>query len=193
MAVVDYLNVITSQHRDKPNFVSVVSAYLDKVQEVVDCSESFDEEFNLQKASGAQQDVLGKILNVSRTLQFGSSYGDGILNDEDFYLVLQGQVAKNNWDGTLQDLYNLWESLFPETPIMIIDYQDMTADIYLMQRLSDLQMELLENDLLIPKTLGVTIKYFEVDKPIFAYDIADPYIVGDIYAGYNFGYYVGEI
>lgn len=193
MAVVDYLNVVTSQHRDKPKFVSVVSAYLDKVQEVVDCLESFDEEFNLQKASGAQQDVLGKILNVSRTLQFGSSYSDGILNDEDFYLVLQGQVAKNNWDGTLQGLYNLWESFFPETPIMIIDYQDMTADIYLMQRLSDLQMELLENELLIPKTLGVTINYFEVDKPIFAYETTDPYVIGDIYAGYNFGYYIGEI
>lgn len=193
MAVTDYLNVITSEHREKPNFISMMTAYLTKVQDIVDCANTFDEKFSLEFAQGTQQDIIGRLLNVSRILQYGSSYSDGVLDDVDFYLVLRSKIIQNKWDGSLQDLYAIWNQIFPDTPIMVVDYQDMTTDIYVMAEVTDLQLELLNNNLIIPKTLCVTTRYFIVDKPLFAYDSNDPFVIGDTYAGYDIGFYAQEI
>ena len=193
MAVLDYLNVITSQHREKPKYISMVSAYLEKVQDVINCADSFDTKFSLQLAEGSQQDILGRILNVSRILQFYSAEGTGVLSDEDYKLVLISKTLQNNWDGSLQDLYDIWDQLFPDTPIKVVDYQNMVADIYLMGDITTLQLELLNNKVLILKTLGVTINYYNADRPIFAYDTTDPFVTGDSYAGYDTGYYLDTL
>lgn len=190
MAVTDYLKAITSEHSTKPNYMAFVELFLDKIQDIENCLSTFETAFNLQLAQGAQQDVLGNILNVSRILQFETTEGSGVLDDASYSLILNGKILKNDMDGSIQTLYDIWNSMYPVNPLLVKDYQDMSADMMVMTSLTPQQLELLVNGLLIPKTAAVNVNYINVSDPIFAYDM-EPFVQEGVtyFAGYDVGYW----
>lgn len=182
----DYLNIITSEHRGKSKYISVVLSFLDKIQDVENCLNTFLDEFSIDGAKGVQLDAIGTILNLSRNLV----YNDGtieVLNDESYYELLLSKIARNYWDGSVQGLLALWSTIFPGKTITVKDNQDMTADVFLYFPVDARLTNLIQNDLIIPKPVGVSFNYISVPDTLFAYD-RDPSQEGVAYvAGYDSG------
>lgn len=187
MAIHDYLQIITSQHRDKEKFISFLSLFLEKIQDIELCLNSFIDEFSIETARGKQQNILGEILNLNRRLFVAIDGSSGELDDTTYYELLMGKIVRNSWDGSLYNLLSLWRKLFPESEITIKDNQNMIVDITLYFQVSEFQLQLLQNGFLIPKSAGVKINYIGIPDVLFAYD-KDP-VQEDLfyYSGYDTG------
>lgn len=47
MAIESYLDLITSEHRDKPNFIALTSAYLQKMDDIGICASTVKDAFSV--------------------------------------------------------------------------------------------------------------------------------------------------
>ena len=65
-----YLNRITSEHKNKPSFTKLVKARLEPFIDLCELLEDIDKSFDLDTASGAQLDIIGQYVGVSRLLDF---------------------------------------------------------------------------------------------------------------------------
>jgi len=174
-----YLNLITSEHRERPRFISTLSAPLSLTDDVVDALKMFDYEFDLDFATGVQLNVLGDIVGVKRTLTFQPSGGvSSILDDETYRLIIKTKIAKNQWNGTIPGLLSIWKSIFPTIELIIRDNMNMTADIVVVGLGSTLHRELVENGYVLPKPEGVRYNVYYTDNIVFAFDLDNEYFSG---------------
>jgi hypothetical protein len=182
----EYLNVITSQFRTKPNYMSFVEAILRLLTDVSDMLDGFDYKFDLNFAEGEQLDLIGKIVGASRNMDFVFSDGTSTLSDEEYRLYLKSVIAQNHWNGTLEDILELWSTLFPGIELKILDNQDMSCIIYLADgNLSAKMVELLKADKLIPRPAGVRYIYTFGENYIFAFDMDEA-----PFKGWDKGYFL---
>lgn len=149
----NYLDLITSEHRDKVRFVQTVT---DLVQPYVDAQAALAGlvgDFDLDTAVGVQLDAIGLWVGRSRYLTVpltgvyfswdtdGLGWGEGTwkgpfdpttgltaLPDDAYRTLLRATIAANQWDGTIPQAYAIWETLFAPTgsTILIQDNGDMT-------------------------------------------------------------------
>jgi hypothetical protein len=151
----DYTNLVTSEHFDQPNFQAVLAAvlqgYVDRQNVMLNLPSSFD----LDLAQGAQLDVLGEWVGISRSLRVpianvyfsfgiaGVGFGEGIwwnprtqpltelisMDDVTYRLMIRAKIAANIWDGTLAHGNYLLAQIFPDNGVGLIDNFDMTYSI----------------------------------------------------------------
>lgn len=57
------------------------------------------------------------------------SYISSKLDDENYRTVLKAKILQNQWQGTKKEIYDFWKERFPQTPILVIDNQDMSYDV----------------------------------------------------------------
>ncbi|CQR71692.1 hypothetical protein SOV_04880 [Sporomusa ovata DSM 2662] len=172
MAIDTYLNLVTSQYRDSPNFINWLTTALQKGEDITELLSQFESKFDIDTAVGKQLDTLGELIGRSRKLTFQPSNGvSPILDDEPYRTVLKAKIAINQWDGTIPGVYEYWNVLFPQLYLEIYDNQDMTMDIIVVGLSSTLLQQLLQNGYLTPKPEGVRVNYITVNRPIFAYDM----------------------
>lgn len=118
---------------------------------------------------------------------------DGNLLDDDvFRLIIKARIIQNAWKGTLPELYELWQSVFPQSKVMQIqDLQDMSYNIVMQGDYSALEKELILHGYIIPKPEGVRINiltFVDVDGlPLFSYDYNNM-----TYSGYESFWAKGE-
>lgn len=156
----DYLKLVTSQHYDKPKFITWLTANLDILDDADTIIKNIDAAFDIDSALGSQLDTMGQVLGVSRYLTFQPSVDSPTLDDEAYRFVLKAKIAQNQWDGTAPGLTDLWNNLFPLAPINIVDNQDMTCDItFISQNFTTLQRELISNGYIIPKSQCVDFSF----------------------------------
>lgn len=62
----DYTTLISGQHADKPNFMALVDALCNGVADITACAQGLSADFDLDSAMGAQLDVVGLWVGVSR-------------------------------------------------------------------------------------------------------------------------------
>jgi hypothetical protein len=158
MSIESILNLITSQHRDKPNFVSWISLPLNLIDSVnnVDITNSLD----LDSAIGVQLDILGAIIGVKRELDFQPTGGESpILDDATYRLALKAKIVKNQWDGTIEQLYASWGEIFPNIDLIIKDNQDMSVVMIVVGMAISLEQDLVRNGYVMPKPEGVSVSY----------------------------------
>lgn len=181
-----YLNLITSEHREQPNFITWLSAPLQIADDTVTMLKEFDSKFDLDLAVGSQLDILGSIVGVERVVNFQPTGGiSPILDDESYKLVIKAKIAQNQWDGTLPGLTSIWSSIFPTVAIIVKDNLNMTADVALIGIGSTFERELTENGYIIPRPEGVKYNYYFTDNIIFGFDIDNSY-----YSGFDVGYWL---
>lgn len=147
-----YLNLIPSQHNQKPKFMAVVAA---SVQPFVDLQQTMFEMigiFNPYTAVGDQLDKAGVWVGASRNLtaplegvyftwgEDSLGWGEGTwlgsedstaglltLPDDSFSILVKLIIATNQWDGTVPGAYAIWNAVFGDAfGILIQDNQDMT-------------------------------------------------------------------
>jgi hypothetical protein len=132
-----YVQLITSEHANKPKFVATV---IERIRGYVDAQnqlESLFTLFDLDTAVGQQLDIVGQWIGLSRliTVRGVSNYfsldvpGLGLdqaqwappqiipyssifsLDDDDYRILLKSRVLANVWDGTKDGAYAAWNEL----------------------------------------------------------------------------------
>jgi hypothetical protein len=153
-----YLDLVTSQHRDKPKFIAWLSAPLEILDDIVnlDITTAFD----LDNAVGAQQDILGTIIGRKRTLDFQPSDGSApVLEDTTYELALKAKIAQNQWDGTIDGMLAIWSSLFPDIDLYVTDNQDMSIKASIIGMAASVEQDLVNQGYVLPKPQGVSVAY----------------------------------
>jgi len=186
----DYLNLITSEHRQKPKFIEMISQILAlpvHIQNLMVEMQTtlFDIDEN---PVGDQLDVIGAWVGASRqvavpiagvyfsweeTAEVGWDYGvwaagedpaNLVLLPDDVYLTLiKAKIAANSWDGTVEGAYVVWSIAFPNITLLIQDNQNMTMTYILVGSIIDsLTLALLTGGYLPLKPEGVLIDKYVV-------------------------------
>jgi len=163
MAIDKYLDNITSQHRDKPKFINWLSSNLTITDHMYLLLKAMDSNFDLDNAIGVQLDTLGTIVGRKRSLTFQPLNGfSPIMNDETYRLALKAKTAMNNWDGTIPQMYEIWDDIFgndSDLTLQIQDNQDMSFSAYITGYVDQIQQDLIQHGYIVPKPQGVKVNY----------------------------------
>ncbi|WP_206922989.1 DUF2612 domain-containing protein [Alicyclobacillus suci] len=157
MAIQKYLNLITSEHQNKPKFNAWLSAALNKVDDGITAANSIPTAFDIDTAVGVQLDILGQAIGQLRDIGVPLTSASSILDDDHYRLVLKAKIARNQWDGTIGQIYDIWNGAFPNSALQIIDNQDMSMQAVVTNLTDNLSTELVTAGLIIPKPMGVTL------------------------------------
>lgn len=163
MAIDSYLNNITSEHRDKPNFIAWLSAHLNIIDDIYNVLKGMDNDFDIDNAIGAQLDTLGVIIGRERTLTFQPLNNfNPVLTDDYYRLILKAKIAFNMWDGTIPSMYEIWNNIYGndnDLSLQIKDNQDMSFNAYITGYTDQIQQDLIQHGYIIPKPQGVKVNY----------------------------------
>ena len=178
-----YLNLIPSQYRLQPKFMKWLEAGIQKLQDSNSTAQEIISNFDLDTATGVQLDIIGKLIGRSRQLDFRPrTEVSSILDDTSYRLLLKAKMVWNQWKGTLPELYNAWQEIFPNGNLLILDNQDMSMDVIVSGDFSVLEKDLIYNGLVVPKPEGVRINYLIIaqnaDMPIFSYGYDNGFLGG---------------
>ncbi len=200
MVLADYLNLITTEHRDRPLFIASLSAgvagALEGALSLTDLLAAFD----IDSAVGVQLDIVGIWVGRSRQIttpltgvyftwddvdadgwdsgvwqgDFDPDSGLTTLPDDSYRVLLKAKIAANHWDGTIPGAYDVWASAFgDDLSIFIQDNQDMSMTVTVVTPgLSAVTKALLTGGYIPLKPAGVRVSYEISDGfgPVFAWD-----------------------
>jgi hypothetical protein len=206
--VQDYLDLITSEHDDKPNFVAMVTLYTSVLVQIQSVLNSFIPLFDLDTPPvGNQLDIIGQWVGVSRDVAipitgvyftWDGSVAQGwdngvwqdpsqpsaitVLPDDSYLILIKAKIAANHWDGTTEGAYAIWNILFPNFIILIQDNQNMSFVVAIQGIVPDsLTVALITGGDLLLRPEGVLISEYIIPVntgPLFGWDIENAYIKG---------------
>ena len=179
MALIDtYLDLITSQHRVREKFMRTVTALLAPSDDIFALAIELDDEFDIDYATGVQEDILGEFVGAQRTLPYQPDKGlSPVLDNSAYHSLLCAQIAKNQWKGGIEDIKELWNALFGKG-IIIQDNQDMSIDVLAIGINDQITKEMVLQGLIVPKPQGVHVNYYFADHAVFGYDLETDTIKG---------------
>ena len=157
MHISDYLNLIPPMNREKPRFISFLTAVLSQVSDLEELRTNLISVFDLDTAIGNQLDILGRLTGVSRGLPFEPDSGSRTFSDEDFRLLIRARILQDHWDGTNAGLVTILQTLFPDSGMTFSDEQDMTVSVKAPSDIPAVQLEMLEHGLLLPAPPGIRL------------------------------------
>lgn len=167
-----YLALVTSEHQTS-NFLAVVSALVQGSVDNQALLADLPEDFDVDTAAGAQLDVVGKWVGITRNLtvpltgvyfawgtsgvgwgqgtwkgEFDPSTGLVVLPDDSYRTLLKFKIAANSWDGTVPSAYEIFAALFPtgDPSVIIQDNGDMTMIMALLGTIPNAVTAALFND-----------------------------------------------
>lgn len=217
MILNDYLNLVTSEFREQPKFIAMITSDVSLPIRVQDLLTSMIPIFDVDVAVGDQLDIIGKWVGVSRNISipvsgvyfsWDSVYTTGweygiwqgptqpaeitVLPDDVYRTLIKAKIAANRWDGTTDGAYAIWDAVFPTVTILIQDNQNMSYDLALVGGIIDsLTLALLTGGYipLKPEGVKVNVYYVSVDTgPAFGWDVESEFI-----AGWNDGSWLREL
>lgn len=181
-----YLNLVTSEHADKPNFIAWLNSLLTVTDDCTAMASALSGNFDLDKAIGVQLDILGLILGINRTVSFEPTGGiSPILDDDTYRLILRAKIMRNQWNGTITQIYDLWSNLFPLLYLILHDNQDMSMTALVIGITNSIQADLLSYGYLVPKPEGVSVSYATPAGKVFGYGVDSM-----AFGGYGVGYWI---
>ena len=208
MTIEEYQNLITSEYQDQPNFMAMVGFLVSLPVQVQNLLSSMVAIFDLDTPPvGAQLDIIGQWVGVSRevSIPIGNVYftWDGpytvgwdfgtwqpfdlptditSLPDDAYLSVIRAKIAANQWDGTTDGAYAIWDAVFPQFTILIDDLQNMSYNMAFVGGIVDsLTLALITGGYIPLRPEGVMINEYFVPidtNPLFAWDIENQYLEG---------------
>jgi len=206
ITIQDYIDLVPSQHRDKPNFIATLTSL---IQPFVDLQNiDFNTAFDIDFAVGKQLDIIGEWVGVSRRIstpitgvyfswddteltgwdsgtwqgEFDPTSGLQDLPDDSYRTLLKAKIAANKWDGTIENAYSIWKEVFVNSFIIIEDLQNMSINIGVAgQRLNAVELALLTEGYIPLKPMGVKVNYYMISESggaLFGWDIENDVIAG---------------
>lgn len=206
--VEDYLNLVTSEHRHKPNFIATITAAVSVLVQIQVLLASMVDLFDIDlDPVGDQLDTIGEWVGVSRNLSgpiagvffewdgtaaqgwdAGVWQGAGdpaeliVLPDDVYLTLIKARIAANHWDGTIEGAYEIWAQLLPQYNLLIQDSQNMSFIVAIQGTVPDtLTIALLTGGYLPLKPEGVQISEYIVPvdtNPLFAWDCDSASLAG---------------
>ena len=205
----NYTSLITSEHADKPNFMAMIALTTQPFIDQQVALQSMPALFDLDEAVGQQLDMTGQWIGQSRELEVpltdvyfsfdtvGLGFDEGVwlgpfdptteldvLPDDIYRTLLYAKVGNNKWDSTIPDAYSFMAGLFPGSTFFIIDNQDMTMYLGLINSgtISAAAYALFTGNYLDVVPMGVgLLGYIEpsvAGAPVFGFDAENSTISG---------------
>ena len=210
MTVQDYLNLITSAFQNQPKYTAMITAGTSPYVQIQALMQSMIPIFDLGNPPvGNQLDIIGQWAGVSREVDipisgagvyftwdgpanlgwdFGTWQPSNLPTDvttlpDDAYLnLILAKIAANQWDGTTNGAYAIWDSLFPAFTILIQDYQNMSYAVGILGGVvSPLTLALITGGYipLRPEGVEITEYFVAVDSnPLFGWDLENSNVSG---------------
>jgi hypothetical protein len=153
--------------------MSLLEARLSIFADLYNCLESFGEAFDLDGAEGRQLDTIGEFAGIKRLLTFQSKYEPTLLTDEYYRVLIKAKIFLNHWNGTVEGIYTIWNNIFPDYKLDVVDNQDMTMRAVVSLVREGFHGELIQHGYITPKPMGVLVNYdaltsWRVDGMIWA-------------------------
>ena len=189
--------LIVNQLRDSPNYAEVIRLLAEDFDAANDIYDYIAKNINIMNAVGVWLDLIGDIVGVSRVFNkeiqptyFGFSdqanvtgfeqarfrepndktTASSILNDDDYRVVIIGQIARNYGDvsevGVATSVLNMTQA------DQVLVYQGWPAEfnIYIIGLVSDNIKSILNGSDIIPRAAGVKVNlFFSGDGNIFGF------------------------
>jgi Protein of unknown function (DUF2612) len=156
MTIQDYLNLVTEQYEESPDFLAMISLGMScpvQVQSLMTQMQSIL--FNLSTpAIGNQLDIIGQWVGISRDVSIPAigiyfSWDDTVadgwdagswaptdspptivaLPDDAYLNLINAKIAANKWDGSTEQFYDILSEAFPMYTILLVDHQDMSYSL----------------------------------------------------------------
>lgn len=174
-----YIDLITSEHYNKPKYKSYVSKFIDMLSPIVDSYNEYNVLFALDVAKGDQLDIIGDLIGVSRNLPTTNENIPSTLTDDYFRTVIRSKIYFNHWDGTREGLEYIIQQMFPSLTYGLIDDQDMSYEITITDPDADfVVVALLEEGFILPKPSGVRVNYNVSTSTYFGWDEETNFVKG---------------
>lgn len=170
--ITSYSNLLIYQFANKPKAKAHIQTLLKELKRVYEAFNELNECFDLDLAVGKQQDILGKIVGVSRNTTFKTKneageieYKNIKLSDDEYRLFLKAKIIKNSAKAIMVDeidrlsLQDAISFLF-DSKAYIIDRKDMTMSIYIDYSYSIDFIRLIKELDLIPRPQGVDYYFY---------------------------------
>jgi len=152
-----YTDLITSEHQGAAKFTATVDVVTSAFAGASDCALSLSSAFDLDEAIGAQLDVLGQWVGISRyasvlisgvyfsfdTVGLGFDQGmikgpydpsEGLarMDDGTYRTMIKAKIGANHWDGTLPSYQSIMAQVFAGTGTTCFaqDNQDMSMTVF---------------------------------------------------------------
>lgn len=167
-----YTGLITNYHATKPKFYDHIDLSTRPLTNVILSMQGLLTAFDLDKAAGAQLDILGLWIGRSRIVRRPITgvyfswdtddlgYDQGVwqgpydpdsgytsLSDETYRIILKAKIAINNWDGRNDSLPPILDAATEGSGIrmQIVDNQDMTISVWVFPEtdIDDVSLELI--------------------------------------------------
>jgi hypothetical protein len=135
-------------------------------------------------------DIISYVPGVSFTANFVHPHGVGAkvtsltppsstLDDADYITALLAKIDRNQFNGQIDSIYAMLNSLFPGSGIILIDNANMTVDVLLTGgTLTPIQEQMIINDLILPRPQGVLYIFEYAELPVFGADLNNAFIAG---------------
>lgn len=208
MTTQDYIDLVTSEYVKQDIFIQTLSLDVSPMVTVQNLMLSMIPLFDVDTAVGDQLDIIGQWVGVSRDVilpitgvyfswdgtdptvgwDFGSWQPSNqptavtVLPDDSYRLLVKARIAANQWDGTTNGAYAIWDSLFTDITILIQDHQDMSYDLGIVgSAIDSLTLALITGGYIPLKPEGVRVNEYFIpidDNPVFAWDIENTLLQG---------------
>lgn len=183
----DYLSLITSEHRGQPKFTAWLNSVLGIVRGAKSLVDNLYTYYDIDRATGVQLDSIGQTLGMPRKLPFQPSNNvSAIMDDANYRIVLKAMIARAHFDGTVPGLYNLFQTVLSGTGLnfVVIDNQDMSLSVIAYGVTNSLIKDVLEQGYIVPHPEGVRISVSVVSSKIFSWGVSN-----DIFSGWGTGFW----
>jgi hypothetical protein len=140
-----YLALITSEHNQRPKFMTMVQNVVQSFADDIFVLEQMPGLFDVDVAVGTQLDTVGQWVGVSRDIAVpligvyfsfddaslgfdtGTWFSDfnpitGVvhLDNEAYRTLIRARIANNQWDGTIPGAYAVWDTVFAGTGVSLL-------------------------------------------------------------------------
>lgn len=188
-----YMELPTWEHR-RPKFLEILRFL---IQPLVDMqNEAYvtsTRKYNVDFSTGYELDVIGKWVGITRDIyppiqdvyitwdtpglgwdqgrwhKYGAIVvGVTQLPDDIYRILIKAKIAANHWDGTVDSIYTIWNSIFGyEIFAGVVDHQDMSMDLILALETDDAMLKtVIKNEKIPLRPAGVKVNYiFTVRDP----------------------------
>ena len=206
--VTPYINLITSEHSARPNFISMVgetSQPFADMLALMNTVTGIGGEYDLDSAVGVQLDVIGSLVGASRFVTSnvniydfafdvtGLGFDQGIwqngtigIPDDHYRLYIKMIILNNKWNGSKIDAYGIMAILLNPFgySIYIEDPANLTMNLGLISTTSTpdaLVVAMFQAGLFDFRPLGVEILHHYTassSERIFGFDVSSPVMGG---------------
>ena len=159
----EYASLITQYNYDKPKFNILARSVLRPGVDMNGVMQTFCMAFDIDNAVGSQLDLLGKLIGLSRLLDYTPSSGSREMSDDEYRLALRLTIAKNTWDGSLGSVRGIYaDALGSDVSIVYVDNQDMSIDINVYGGITTREAEMMERAGLLLVPVGVSKTVYSI-------------------------------